>query len=144
MRRHAVDAVEAVGHLGPGRHVLVGEQVGVVARDLVREGGAELAGLHAAPAQLAVGAEEGTFVLGAAAHEVAELAARPLLDLARPQRADLQRVGVLAFAHQAGGGVQARARDDVEGDADDDQQAEQRSPTVQPAAGRKLEPALRR
>ena len=75
----------AVRHLGPHRHVLVGQQVGVAARHLVGEGRPELAGRDAAAAQLAVRAEERAFVPGRAAHQIAVLAARPLLGLAAAQ-----------------------------------------------------------
>ena len=73
---HAFDPVQRIGHLGPHRDVFVGQQVGLAARDLVRERGPELARLHAAAAQLAVGAEERALVLGGAANQVAVLAAR--------------------------------------------------------------------
>ena len=83
--------------------MLVGHQVGLAARHLVGERRAELARLHAPPAQLAVGPEERALVLGGAANQVAVLAARPLFEIARAHRLHLQRVGVLALADHPGG-----------------------------------------
>ena len=127
---HAVDAVEGVGDLGPAGDVLVGQKVGIVAADLVGEGAAELGRLHAPAPQLAVGAEERALVLGGAAHQVAVLPARPLLDVARVRRLDLQRVGVFAQALRLGRRRQTRARHHVEGQPDDDQRAEEWQPAL--------------
>src|SRR5262249_30657639 len=94
-------------------------------------GGAELARLHAPAAQLAVGAEERTFVLGRAAHEEAELPLRTLLDLARSQRLRLQGVRILSLAGERGRRRDAGAGCHVEGDRDGDQGPDEGQPALE-------------
>ena len=129
--RHAFDAVKQVGHLRPDRDVFVRQKKRLTPGDLVRERGAELAGLDAPPPQLAVRTEERALVFGGAANQVRVLAARALFEISGANRLDLQRVGVRAVAGLAGRGRQPRTGDDVERDADDDQRAEERQPSPQ-------------